>query len=212
VQLRSADLAALDRRRRAALVNSLTGFKSANLVGTSDGMGRSNLAIMSSLVHLGSSPALFGLVLRPDSVERHTLDNIRRTGVYSVNHVHEGIVAAAHQTAARYPREISEFAATGLTEHWVEDFDAPLVAEAAVRLGLALRDEISLEINGTRLLIGEVCYVDVPDRALAADGSLDVGAAGSVALAGLDRYYRTSLYKRMAYAKPDLPPREIAER
>jgi flavin reductase (DIM6/NTAB) family NADH-FMN oxidoreductase RutF len=164
---------------------------------------------MSSAVHLGSDPPLLALVLRPDSVERHTLDNIRNTGCYSINHVHEGIVEAAHQTAARYPREVSEFAATGLSEHWVEGFSAPLVSEARVRLGLHLREEHRLAINGTELLIGEVVLAELPDIAVGKDGALDPAGAGTVALAGLDRYYTAQPHRRMAYAKPELPPRVL---
>lgn len=208
-QLDSLAIEKLEKRQRAALINSITGFKPANLIGTADASGRSNLAIMSSLVHLGSHPPLLGLVLRPDSVERHTLDNIRHSGVYSVNHVHQDIIAEAHQTAARYPRGVSEFAATGLSEHWVEGFAAPLVAEAQIRMVLKLREEQTLAINGTQLLIGEVVYLEYPEEVAREDGALDPAAAGSVALAGLDSYHAAQPLKRMAYAKPELPPREL---
>ena len=41
------------------------------------------------------------------------------------------------------------------------------------------------------------------------DGSLDLGQCGTVALTGLDTYHQPAPVKRMAYAKPGLPPREI---
>jgi len=209
MQLRSPDIAAMERRRRAALINSITGFKSANLVGTADADGKSNLAIMSSLLHLGSNPPLLALVLRPDSVERHTLDNLRASGVYTVNHVHADIIGAAHQTAARYPREVSEFAATGLTERWLDGVNAPLVAEANICMVLELREEHHLSINGTQLVIGEIVYLECPDSALRDDGAIDPEIAGTVALSGLDSYHATRRLRRMAYAKPELPPREL---
>ena len=209
MQLRGADIEALERRRRAALINSVTGFKPANLVGTADRDGRSNLAIMSSVVHLGSHPPLLALVLRPDGVPRHTLDNIRATGAYSINHVHREMVPAAHQTAARYDRDISEFAATGLTERWIAGIAAPLVDEACVRMALELREETALAINGTHLLIGEIVYLEFPDVAQRPDGALDPAVAGTVALSGLDSYHVAQPPRRMAYAKPDQPPREI---
>ena len=56
MQLDDKDLSAMTSRQRATLVNSLSGFKSANLVGTADAAGSTNLAIMSSAVHLGSHP------------------------------------------------------------------------------------------------------------------------------------------------------------
>lgn len=209
MRFHSADISAMERRRRAAFVNSLSGFKSANLVGTSDGQGRTNLAIMSSAVHLGSHPPLLALVVRPGGEERHTLTNILRTGCYSINHVNSAIVEPAHQTAARYPAGFSEFEATGLTPCWHEGFRAPLVAEAGVKLGMSLREHQHLEINDTHLVIGEIVFVDVPGEACREDGSLDLTTADTVALSGLDTYHQGLAFKRMAYAKPDVPPRAM---
>jgi flavin reductase (DIM6/NTAB) family NADH-FMN oxidoreductase RutF len=199
----------MDTRTRAAFVNSLSGFKSANLVGTIDGDGRTNLAIMSSAVHLGSSPALLALVIRPGGEERHTLENILSTGYYSINHVTAAIVESAHQSAARYDRETSEFQATGLTPLWREGFTAPLVAEAGIKLGLALRDHQELSINRTHLVIGEVMFAEVPTDSMREDGAVDLASAGSVALSGLDTYSRPIAFKRMAYAKPNLLPQDL---
>lgn len=203
----SADFAAMDQRYRATLVNSISGFKPANLLGTVDAEGNSNLAIMSSVVHLGSHPPLMALVIRPNSVDRHTLDNIFNSGCYTINHVTDAIIPEAHQTAARYTKEQSEFAATGLKELWLDDFAAPFVAQARIRLGLELREHQELAVNGTNLVIGEVTLASFPDECLRSDGSLDLAEAGSVALSGLDSYHRAEPPVRMAYAKPDLPPR-----
>ena len=206
----SNDIAALDSRYRAALVNSLSGFKPANLVGTANHSGASNLAIISSVVHLGSHPPLLALIIRPSPVERHTLENILDTSCYTINHVSDQIIEAAHQTAARYPREQSEFAATGLGEYWIDGFAAPFVAEATIRMGMELREHKQLEINGTHFLIGEIVLAEVPGHCLGDDGAVDICAAGTVALSGLDSYYGTRRLRRMAYAKPDLPPTAIS--
>lgn len=203
------DINALESRYRAALVNSLSGFKPANLVGTADREGQTNLAIISSVVHLGSHPPLLALIIRPSPVERHTLDNILDTGCYTINHVSDRFIEAAHQTAARYPREQSEFAATGLEEHWVDGFAAPFVSEASIRMGLELREHQRLDINDTHFLIGEIVLAEVPAGCLGDDGSVDICAAGTVALSGLDSYYDTRRLRRMAYAKPDLPPTPV---
>ena len=209
MQLSAQDIAALDKRRRAAFVNSLSGYKPANLVGTANRDGHCNLAIMSSAVHLGSDPALLALVIRPGGEERHTLSNILETGAYTLNHVTDAIIEAAHQTAARYPAEVSEFAATGLTPRWQDGFVAPLVEEAGVRIALRLREHQELAINGTHLVIGEVAFVELEEHWLAPEGHLDLAAAGSVALSGLDSYHAAEPLKRMAYAKPDLAPRVL---
>lgn len=66
------DLAKMNDRDRARFVNCLSGFKSANVIGTRDRHQQNNLAMISSVVHLGSNPPLLGFVMRPQSVTRHT--------------------------------------------------------------------------------------------------------------------------------------------
>ncbi len=207
--LNTNDISAMPTRNRAALINSLSGYKSANLIGTTNSRGETNLAIMSSVVHLGSHPPLLALVIRPGDDERHTLSNLLEVGYYTINHVSETLISAAHQTAARYQQYESEFAATGLNEEWKDEFKAPFVSEARVKLGMRLREHQVLEINGTNLIIGEVDIVEAPEKSFREDGSLDLEAADTVALSGLDSYHKPTTLKRMAYAKPDLPPREL---
>ena len=152
----STQIADMEQRYRAAFINSLGGFKSVVLVGTVDGQGATNLAIFNSLFHIGANPPLCGLIFRPDTVERHTLSNIESTGVYTINHLNEGIYKKAHQTSARYPKDQSEFEATGLIPLFSETFQAPFVAESQVRLAVELREKIPLGINGTILMIGQI--------------------------------------------------------
>jgi flavin reductase (DIM6/NTAB) family NADH-FMN oxidoreductase RutF len=205
----SQDLTAMPSRKRAAFVNSLSGFKSANLIGTANATGHTNLAIMSSVVHLGSNPPLLALVIRPGGEERHTLANILDTGSFSINHITSPLVEAAHQTAARYEQSESEFDATGLTPYWIDGFAAPMVREAEVKLGMRLREHQLLQCNQTHLVVGEVVIAEFPEHSLMAEGSLDLVRCGTVALSGLDTYHQPLALKRMAYAKTALPPREI---
>jgi flavin reductase (DIM6/NTAB) family NADH-FMN oxidoreductase RutF len=211
LRLTAEDFAAMESRYRATLANSLSGYKPANLVATCSDSGQTNVAIMSSAVHLGSHPPLLAIVIRPDSAERHTLRNIVQTGYYTLNHVDAGMVPAAHQTAARYPQDVSEFGAAGLEEYWETDFPAPFVGGAPVRLGLKLREHHHLAINDTNLVIGEVVLALLPAAAVAADGALDINALGSVAISGLDTYHRGERLQRMAYAKPDQHPLTVPE-
>jgi hypothetical protein len=81
----AADIKAFEKLYRLNLVNAITGYKPANLIGTADGAGATNLAIFSSVVHLGSDPPLLGMVTRPTSVPRHTYENIQASGCYTIN-------------------------------------------------------------------------------------------------------------------------------
>lgn len=203
------DLAALDQRFRAALVNSLSGFKSLNLVGTRSATGATNLAIFNSVFHLGAHPALAGLVVRPDSVERHTLDNILATRFYTINQVHHGIYRQAHQTAARYARDVSEFDACGLTPEYRAGIAAPFVKESYVRLGVEFKQRIDIGLNGTVLVLGQILQIHFPEQCQCADGYLDLEKAGTLAGSGLDSYHRTQRIERLSYAKPGVPLQEV---
>ena len=46
----------MEDRKRIALINSLSGFKSLNLIGTINNQGQTNLAIFNSVVHIGANP------------------------------------------------------------------------------------------------------------------------------------------------------------
>ena len=209
-QFNGADIAAMEDRFRVFFVNALSGFKSANLVGTTSPDGRDNLAMFSSVVHLGANPPLLGMVSRPHSVRRDTLENIESTGHYTINHVHASFFEAAHQASARYEPEVSEFEAVGLTPRRGKLHAAPYVAESPLQIGLSHRQTIDLDINGTCLVIGEVVEVHLVEDAIAEDGAIDLGRLGSLAVGGLDSYYAAEQLARLSYAKPDRPLRRLS--
>ena len=204
MKLNKQQIEAKDDRQRVLFINSLSGFKSANLVGTANKDKHSNLAIISSVVHLGANPALLGMVMRPHSVPRGTLENILNTGVYTLNHVHAEIYQQAHQTSARYPEDVSEFDAVGLEEQWEDGFAAPFVKESHIKLGMQLREQHHLAINGTEFIIGEIVSIEVPDELVAEDGFISLEKANTVAVSSLDTYHSTNLLGHLSYAKPDL--------
>ncbi|MBX0289631.1 flavin reductase family protein [Hymenobacter sp. HSC-4F20] len=205
----AADFPELEKVFRLNLINGITGFKSANLLGTQDATGHPNLALISSVVHLGSDPALLGLMMRPPTAPRHSYDNIRATRYYTLNHVHTGILRAAHATSANVAREISEFAACALTPQYHDNFAAPYVRESHVQIGLELVEELPIQANGTVLLVGHVRHLYLPPAALRPDGSLNLPAAGTVALSGLDTYYTAEPVARYGYARPGEPVPEL---
>jgi len=200
--LTSIAIMEMEQRERAQLINSITGFKSVGLIGSVNEEGKTNLAIFNSFVHIGANPSLIGFIMRPDSVERHTLSNIISTGYYTINHINESIYKQAHQTSARYPAEVSEFDATGLTPEYKNEFKAPFVAESAIQLGVELKERINLTINNTILIIGEIKEIYFPSHCLQADGYVDIEKAGTIACTSLDGYHTTQSIERLPYAKP----------
>ena len=196
------DIKKMNQRYRANFVNSLSGFKSANLVGTISTQKHTNLAIISSAFHIGADPALMGFINRPHSVDRHTLENIIETKSYTLNHVNTGIIDAAHQTSARYERQQSEFTETGLTEYWVEGITAPFVTQSHVRIGLNYKEHHTL-LNNTVMVLGEIIWAEVPNQSIQPDGLVDMNITQTVAVSGLDSYHAPKKIKRLSYAKPN---------
>lgn len=201
-RLSSQDIAKLEKRYRVNLINSLSGFKSANLIGTANQAGHTNLAVFSSVIHMGSNPPLFGFVTRPTIVPRHTYRNIKETGQYTLNHINPDIFKAAHQSSARYPEEVSEFDAVGLSPQYSETLQAPYVAESSIKMGLELVEEHKITANDTILVIGKVLEVFLTKEIIREDGFVELELAETVCISGLDAYHKTHKIERLPYAKP----------
>ena len=163
----------------------------------------SNVAVFSSITHLGSNPPLIGFILRPTTVPRDTYRNIKDTGVFTVNHIYSDIIEDAHHTSAKYPDEVSEFTKTDLEEEFLGDFPAPFVKGAKIRLGCRFLNAYEIKENDTLLLVSAIEHVFIADQDIQQqDGWLKLENANTVAINGLDGYATTSLLDRYAYARP----------
>lgn len=192
----------LEKQYRANFVNSISGFKSASLIGTISNKGNTNLAIFNSVIHIGANPPALAFLMRPVSVERHTYENIKETGFFTINHINKEIYKRAHQTSARYEKEISEFDESELTPEYSEKFKAPYVKESILKIGLKFVEEQEVKYNKTIFIVGEIVEIIVPDEVVAQDGYVDIEKAGTVAISGLDGYHETKRIARLSYAKP----------
>ena len=199
---REEQIKAMEKLERVQLATTLPGAKPLCLVGTQSKDGITNLAPFSSVTHLGSNPLLIGMVTRPATVERHTLSNLEENKVWTLNHVNQAMLKQAHQCSARY--NISEFEATGLTPHYVDDISAPFVAESRIRYALALKEIIDITSNSTKLIIGEVIFIEVENVHLLSDGGIDLESADSLASTALDTYYTLVKHAQLPFAKPPI--------
>lgn len=196
----------LDRKKRLNLINSITGIKPANLVGTKEG-GHSNLAIISSVVHLGSNPALIGFIMRPHTVERNTLDNIKKTKKYTINHVSSKIQKKSHFTSVKLPKEQSEFDECELSEEYIHDFEAPFVKESIIKMGLTLEEIIPIKSNRTLMVVGLIEILEVPEDCLNDLFYVDLENAETVGVSGLNSYYDLKKTASYPYVRnSEFPP------
>jgi flavin reductase (DIM6/NTAB) family NADH-FMN oxidoreductase RutF len=205
--LNSEQIKALNYIEKINLINSITGIKPANLIGTKSNNGSTNLAIFSSVVHLGSNPAYIGFVLRPETeVRRHTYENIIETEEYTINHVHQSFVEKAHYTSAKFEKDESEFEFCKLSEMYLESFSAPFVAESKLKFGLKLQEVIPIKSNNTNLVVGEIVHLIIEDKAILKNGNIDLEQIGTSGIGGLNSYYELKKINEFPYArKAELP-------
>lgn len=204
-----SQILAQEKPFRRNLINCLSGFKSLNVCSTISPSGHTNLALLNSVIHVGANPPLMGMLMRPHTVPRHTIENIEAMGVYTLNMVSQAIYQEAHQASARYPQEVSEFEATGLSPWYSNSLKAPYVAESPVKIGLRFEEKHLIAANDTQLIVGKIEELFLPEAALGEDGFLNLSQLGAVAGNGLDGYHLGQPLTRLSYAKPDQTIDEI---
>ena len=197
----------LDRVSRLKIINSITGIKPANLIGTIDDEGKTNLAIFSSVVHLGSNPPLLGFISRPRRLKfGHTYTNIQKTGQYTINHIHPEFIKKAHYTSAKFDSEVSEFERCKLTEEYLANFKAPFVKESNLKIGMCFKESLDIKNNGTIMVIGEVEQLIIPENAIV-NNDIDLELTNSVGISGLNSYYTLKKVETHPYARVEQVPK-----
>ncbi|CAI8201698.1 MAG: Uncharacterised protein [Flavobacteriaceae bacterium] len=201
------DIEQLDRISRLKLINAVTGIKPANLIGSINSDGLSNLAIFSSVVHLGSNPALLGFISRPQTQEvGHTLRNIKENKSYTINHIHPSFVKNAHYTSAKFNEEVSEFEHCGLTQEYHKNILAPFVKQSTFKVGMQFIETLEIKHNGTVMVIGEIQKLII-DNSTMVDGDIDLEASNSMGISGLNSYYELKKIAQFPYARIEELPK-----
>jgi flavin reductase (DIM6/NTAB) family NADH-FMN oxidoreductase RutF len=192
----------LEKIKKINLINSCSGYKSANLIGTISKEGITNVAVFSSVTHLGSNPPTLGFILRPTTIPRDTYKNILESGVFTINHIFENIIEDAHHTSAKYEEVISEFDITGLEDEYYNDCIAPFVKGSPVQMEMKFIEEYHIKSNNVIHIIAEIKNLYVKDDILKEDGFLDLAKGKVAAINGLDAYAIADNNTRFNYQRP----------
>ena len=192
----------LEKIKKINLFNSCSGYKSANLIGTISKEGITNVAVFSSVTHLGSNPPTLGFILRPTTVPRDTYKNILESGVFTINHIFEDIIEDAHHTSAKYEEAISEFDITALEDEYHNDCIAPFVKGSPVQMEMKFIEEYHIKSNNVIHIISEIKNLYVKDDILNDDGFLDLAKGKVAAINGLDAYAIANGNTRFNYQRP----------
>lgn len=202
-----SDIENLPRVKRLNIINSVSGIKPGNLIATQSNSGQSNLAIFSSIVHLGSNPALLGFIIRPtDEIRRDTYNNILENGCFTVNHIHASFIEQAHYTSAKFEQSTSEFDACGFTEEFLFDFKVPFVKESHLKMALRHVESVPVQSNQTQMIVGQIEHLVLPDSAVDEKGYIDLGAINDIGISGLNRYYALDKIGEFPYARVEELP------
>ena len=192
----------LEKIKKINLINSCSGYKSANLIGSISNEGITNVAVFSSITHLGSNPPTLGFIVRPTTVPRDTYKNIMESGIFTINHVYEDILEDAHHTSAKYEEEISEFDITELEAEYHNDCKAPFVKGSPVQMEMRFVEEYHIKSNNVIHIIAEIKNLYVKDDILQEDGFLDLAKGKVAAINGLDAYAVAKNNSRFNYQRP----------
>ena len=194
----SNDIKNLDKVYRLNLINSITGIKPANLIATRSKDGVDNVAIFSSVVHLGSNPAMIGFVMRPQSnINSDTYQNILDTKCYTINHITEKIYKKAHMTSGKTNQ--SEFDILDIDKESC-DFDVPFIKGSPVQMGMKLLKTIDLP-NKCIFIIGEPEIIIINDKIITSEGKINLSSGNIVGVSGLDGYYNLKHLDSLEYVR-----------
>jgi flavin reductase (DIM6/NTAB) family NADH-FMN oxidoreductase RutF len=200
--LSKSDIEKTDRVKRLNIINSVSGIKPGNLIGTKSNDGLPNLAIFSSVVHLGSNPGYIGFIVRPaGEVRRHTYENILENECFTINHIHSSFIEQAHYTSAKFEAKDSEFDKCNLTEEYLANFSAPFVKESNLKLGLKLVETTPIKTTNTVMIIGEIQHLIIPDAAMDDRGYINLEQMDGVGISGLNCYYSLNKINEFPYAR-----------
>jgi len=193
----------MERYYRIHLINAVSGIKSINLIGTTNADGQTNLAIFNSVMHIGANPPLLSIIVRPHSVERHTYENIKATGYFTVNAVNKKLVERAHQTSGKYAKGVSEFIMCNIKPSFSSLHPAPYVQESPIQLGLKIEEEHHIKSNQTILVIGRIIEMNLLKDGIKKDGHLDLKKFNLMSCNGLDTYCTPGTFKQLPYVSTD---------
>ncbi len=196
-----SDFAQWERFYRASFFNSLGGYKSLNVMLSQSEQGLLNAGLFFSVIHVGANPPYLGLLFRPHTVPRHSLENFKANGFASLNSVNPVLLPQAHACSANFAADESEVDILKMeTSHL--NFPVPYLKESPVKIGISYVEEHQVKVNGTIFVVAAIEEVHLDESLILEDGLIEHSKAGNLAVNGLDSYYKTEPFKRYAYARP----------
>tara|TARA_B100000902_G_C27097921_1_gene807247 strand:- start:300 stop:911 length:612 start_codon:yes stop_codon:yes gene_type:complete len=195
-RLNTQDISNMNRVERLKIINSISGIKSVNLIGTKSKNGITNLSIISSVTHIGSDPPLLSFISRPNKiVKRDTINNITEQPYFTINSVEKSKLHNAHLTSGKYPENTSEFQECDFKELYINKFPAPFVESSRIKIGLKVVEKINIKSNDTIMIIGLIQILQIPKNYLTEEKDKNIGVVG------LNTYYSLNKENEFDYVR-----------
>jgi flavin reductase (DIM6/NTAB) family NADH-FMN oxidoreductase RutF len=183
------DPASMPRAEVSHLLNAVVVPRPNAWVSTFSEAGVANLAPHSYFTALATDPPT---ICFSSIGEKDSLRNALHTGDFAVNVVGDELVEAMNLTAADFPPEMSEFAATGLTPVACDLIQAPRLLEAPASMECRVVQVVQVG-RASRVVIGEVVRFHIRADVLN-DGRVDVGRFNPVGRLAGSGYARSRDY------------------
>ncbi len=133
---------------------------------------------------LCSNPPQIGIGVRPD---RHSHGLIQQTGEFVVNIPNEGLIDQVEYCGSVSGREVTKFAAQGLTPAAGSAVQTPVIAECP--LNIECRLVHTLPLGSHDLFVGQVVAVQVSEKVLDKQERVDNNKLQPILFTG-DEYWR----------------------
>ena len=194
------DINKLDKVYKINLINSIIGAKSANLVSTLSDEGVDNIAVFSSVIHLGSNPPLIGFIVRPqESRITDTYRNIKYLKQYGICSISSKMIDKSHLTSKKTPSNESEYKLFDIEKDYIDNFPVPFAKESQIKIGLNFIEEMFI-VNKCRLIVGEVEIIKI-NSSIAKSGNLNFDKLDGITITGISTYNKIKNPIEMPYVK-----------
>lgn len=153
------DFSAITEYQRYKLMASLIVPRPIALITTLSEDGVVNAAPFSMFNMLGEEPPIVMVSINrlQDGQLKHTAANIARTGEFVVHLADEAMAAQMHRCGERFPADVSELSAVGLTAAPSKKVKPPRIAEAPCAFECTLYE--TLENASRQIFIGQVHWL-----------------------------------------------------
>jgi hypothetical protein len=133
----------LDKRYRTALINSLSGVRTA-FVGVTGEQDSWNATTLSNITHVGAHPPQVSVLFRPPNEQRHTLQNYRDYGKMTLVCMPFRKCNTVHEVSVNAPKDVFELELLDEPVQFVKGWQHPIPIDFIYAIELEYVEEFTL--------------------------------------------------------------------